>query len=207
MAPVQDPRAWQAALEKAKVELGGHSPYVLAARAGVDFREGSFLLPFFHQVYRVSFPSGEVRDEGGQIPDLWLRIIFLHYLLTADGTPVAGTWIAYRHLPGAELFEGRFVSLAVGSLVRAFGQDLEGFHRAALALGGTPMSRLGDAAYYFLAFPHLPMAAILYRGDEEVPASGNILFDASAPHYLATEDLSYLGSYLVSALRRHARPG
>src|SRR3972149_9947277 len=199
--------AWGQALEKARGELPKHSPYVLGAKSGCDFREGEFLLPFFHRRYRISFPKGEAREEGGGEPAIWLRILFLHYLLTADGTPVAGTWIAYRHLPGAELFEGRFVSLAVGSLVRAFGQDLEGFHRAALALGGTPMSRLGDAAYYFMAFPHLPMAAILYRGDEEGPGSANILFDASAPHYLPTEDLSVLGGYLVSALKSKAPAG
>ena len=197
--------AWGQALEKARGELPKHSPYVLGAKSGCDFREGEFLLPFFHRRYRISFPKGEAREEGGGEPAIWLRILFLHYLLTADGTPVADDWIAYRHLPGAELFEGRFVNMAIRPLVQAFGQDLEGFKRAAEALGGVPMSRTGDAAFYFLAFPHLPMASLLYLGDEEVSPSVNILFDASAPHYLPTEDLSLLGSYLSQALRSHGQ--
>jgi hypothetical protein len=195
--------AWGQALEKARRELPNHSPHVLGAESGCDFREGQFRLPFFHKTYRVFFPEGEVREEGGREPTIWLKILFLHYLLTADGTLVADDWIAYRHLPGAELFEGRFVNMATGPLVHAFGQDLDGFRRAAEALGGVPMSRTGDAAYYFLAFPRLPVACLLYLGDEEVSPSVNILFDASAPHYLPTEDLSYLGSYLSQALMSH----
>jgi len=197
--------AWGQALEKARGELLKHSPYVLGAKSGCDFKEGEFLLPFFHRRYRISFPKGEAREEGGEEPAIWLRILFLHYLLTADGTPVADDWIAYRHLPGAELFEGRFVNMAIRPLVQAFGQDLEGFKRAAEALGGVAMSRTGDAAFYFLALPHLPVACLLYLGDEEVSPSVNILFDASAPHYLPTEDLSYLGSHLSQALRSHKR--
>jgi hypothetical protein len=191
------------ALEKARKELPRRSPYVLGAKSGCDFSEGEFRLPFFHKRYRISFPEGEVREEGGGKPAIWLRILLLHYLLTADGTPVADNWIAYRNLPGAELFEGRFVNMATRPLVRAFGQDLEDFKRAAEALGGAAMSRTGDAAYYFLAFPHLPVACLLYLGDEEVSPSVTILFDASAPHYLPTEDLSYLGSYLSQVLRGH----
>lgn len=197
--------AWGQALEKARGELLEHSPYVLGAKSGCDFKEGEFHLPFFHRRYRISFPKGEAREEGGEEPAIWLKILLLHYLLTADGTPVADDWIAYRHLPGAELFEGRFVNMAIRPLVQAFGQDLEGFKRAAEALGGVAMSRTGDAAFYFLALPHLPFACLLYLGDEEVSPSVNILFDASAPHYLPTEDLSYLGSHLSQALRSHKR--
>jgi hypothetical protein len=124
------------ALEKAREELARLSPRVLAAKSGCDFSEGEFRLPFFHKTYLVSFPGGEAKDETGGQPATWLKIIFLHYLLTADGTAVADSWIAYRHLPGAELFEGRFVNMAVRPLVRAFGKDLEGFKLAAEALGG-----------------------------------------------------------------------
>ena len=63
------------------------------------------------------------------------------------------------------------------------------------------MSRTGDAAYYFLAFPRVPVACLLYLGDEEVSPSVSVLFDASAPHYLPTEDLSHVGMHLSQVLR------
>jgi hypothetical protein len=46
------------------------------------------------------------------------------------------------------------------------------------------------------------MACIYYQGEEGIPSSVNILFDAAAPEYLPTEDLSLLGVYLVNAMRK-----
>ncbi len=161
-------------------------------------------MPFLGRVFCLSFPSGEVAERGtGELPPPWLHLILLHYLLTTDGTPVADSWIAYRHLPGALLFEGRFQGMTVGPLVHAFGHDIEGFRRAGLALGGHHMSRTGDAGFRFMVLPQLPMATILYLGDEEMPASAAVLFDASAPHYLPTEDLSIVGGHLSRELVAH----
>jgi hypothetical protein len=191
--------AWDKAVEQLR-EL---SPYVIAGRSGVSFTANRFELPFFHRLFFIFYPEIRVEEAGEQTPPpRWLQLILLHYLLTADGTPVADRWITYRYLPGAYLFEGRFQSMAIQPLVRAFGQDIEGFKRACLSLGGVPMSRTGDAAFRFLALPCIPVACILYLGDEEVAPSVNILFDSAASHYLPTEDLSYLGSYLSLELQR-----
>lgn len=184
------------ALDRAVALLVQSNPFVLAARSGCIYDGGTFRVPFFNQTYLLSFPQGE----GGALSP-WLRLLLLHYILTADGTAVEEQWISYRHLPGAELFECRFHNLALHSLAQAFARDLAGFSRAGQALGGIAM-RLGDASFRFNAFPRLPLVCIIYQGDEEVAGSANILFDVSAPHYLATEDLAYLGEYLVDTLRR-----
>lgn len=192
---------WQEGLQVALSRLPELSPPVAASRSGCSYERGVFTVPFLDRVFHLSFPSGEATEKGtGQPPPPWLHLILLHYLLTADGTPVADSWITYRYLPGAFLFEGRFQEMAITSLARAFAQDLEGFRRAGLALRGDTMSRTGDAGFRFLVLPRLPMAAILYLGDEEVPGSAAVLFDSSAPHYLPTEDLSIVGSYLSRQL-------
>ena len=177
------------------------SPYIVGAKSGADFREGHFYLPFFNRTISVPIPRGKVTDEKSASIPPYLEMLLLHYLINADGTPVADQWITYRQLPGAALFEGRFNNMAVRSLLQTFGNYLEGFRRAGEAMGGVPMTRTGDAAFRFMALPQLPMAAILYLGDEDVSPSINVLFDASAPHYLPTEDLSYLGVYLSATMR------
>lgn len=192
---------WQEGFQVALSRFPELSPLLAASRSGCSYEKGTFTVPFLSQTYHLAFPSGEATEKkGGAPPPPWLRLILLHYLLTADGTLAADTWITYRYLPGALLFEARFQAMAIEPLARAFGHDLEGFRRAGLALRGDTMSRTGDAAFRFLVLPHLPMAAILYLGDEEVPASAAVLFDASAPHYLPTEDLSIVGSYLSRQL-------
>jgi hypothetical protein len=46
------------------------------------------------------------------------------------------------------------------------------------------------------------MTCIFYQGEEGIPSAVNILFDAAAPNYLPTEDLSLVGVYLVNAMKK-----
>lgn len=190
------------AYQKAIKDMEGINTYIAAAKAGVSFDGGKFTIPFFHRTFLLHHPEVKMEEVGSdQPPSIWLQILLMHYLLTSDGTPTSGMWVTYRHLPGAFLFEQRFNSWAIEPLVQALGKDIEGFRQAALALGGSPMSRSGDAAFRFLALPKIPMGCILYLGDEEVSPSINMLFDGGAYNHLPTEDISYLGIYLSAALR------
>ncbi len=180
------------------------SPLVAASMSGASFDGGRFTMPFFHRSFTVHLPEVKVAEVGSDTPPpRFLEILLMHYLANADGTPVSGMWVTYRHLPGANLFEQRFTNMALRPLLDSFGNDAEGFRQAALSIGGRPMTRTGDAAFRFLALPKIPMGCILYLGDDEMSPSINILFDAVAPHYLPTEDLSYLGLHLSAALRGH----
>jgi hypothetical protein len=192
------------AYENALRDMARLSPNVAAATSGCSFNEGLFTVPFFHRSFSVQFPEIKVSEVGSDTPrPPWLDILLMHYLVNADGTPASGMWIAYRNLPGAHLFEQRFNNMAIRPLLDTFGNDADGFRQAALAIGGMPMTRTGDAAFRFLALPKIPVGCILYLGDNEVSSSINILFDAASPHYLPTEDLSYLGLSLVIELRGH----
>lgn len=191
------------ALEKAIADMKGIVPYAVASKSGTDYDGKKFRIPFFNRVFLVFYPQIGIMEEGKQTPvPQYIQIILLHYLLQSRGIAIADEWIAYRQLPGANLFEGRFIEMAIKPLLRAFDNDLEGFKRAGLALGGIPITRTGDAAFKFLALPKIPMACIYYQGEEGIPSSVNILFDAAAPEYLPTEDLSLLGVYLVNAMRK-----
>ena len=192
------------AYQKAKKDMAGIRPYVVASESGASFDGGKFIIPLFHRTFSIQFPEVKVEEvESDTPPPRWIEVLLMHYLLHADGTPMSAMWITYRHLPDALLFEQRFTSMAMQPLVDRFGNDAEAFRHAALSIGGRPMTRTGDAAFRFLALPKIPMGCILYLGDEEVSSSLNILFDAVAPHYLPTEDLSYLGLYLSIALGGH----
>ncbi|HEY50142.1 MAG TPA: DUF3786 domain-containing protein, partial [Dehalococcoidia bacterium] len=175
----------EAALEKAIEEMKGITPYAVASKSGTDYDGGRFRIPLFNRVFLVHYPDIEIVEEGSAAPvPQFLQIILLHYLLQSTGSPIADEWVAYRQLPGSALFERRFLQMAVTPLLRAFGDDVEAFRRAGESLGGAPMTRTGDAAFRFMALPRLPIACIFHRGEEGIPSSVNILFDASAEHYL-----------------------
>lgn len=190
------------AYRKALEDMALLNPQVAAAKSGASFEDGIFTIPLLNRSFTVSFPESEVREAGSDTPPFkLLEILLMHYLINADGTALSGEWITYRQLPGANLFAQRFTNLVTQPMLESFGDDAAGLSQAALAIGGKPMDRSGDAAFRFLALPKIPVGCILYLGDEEMSPSINVLFDGSASHYLPTEDLTILASLVHSALK------
>jgi hypothetical protein len=198
------------ALEKARQAFPQLDPHEVASKAAVSYEafgpgRGQFIVPFLSHLYQAVWPDGIIRramdQEEAEIPT---RILLLHYLLTADGTPMADHWIAFRNLPGGMGYDAAFQGRANLRLARAFGADCAAFESAARALSGERLS-FGDASFLFRAFPRVWLGVVLYQADDEFPASANVLFDASASHYLPTEDLAVLGGLLAGRLIKKAR--
>jgi hypothetical protein len=204
---------YQGALHKAKAEFSRLDPVEAAARAGVIYAAmgsdaGHVQIAFFGAHYHVHWPSGAaVRDSDQKDADVATRLLLMHYLLTADGTPMASRWIAFRNLPSGLGYDVAFQRRSSAPLVQAFGAPGQGqtsFEVAARMLGGERL-RFGDAAFCFRLLPRVWLAVVLYVSDEEFPASANVLFDAAAEHYLATEDLAVLGGMLTGRLTKAAK--
>jgi len=198
---------YQAAYDKASRDMAALDPVAAAERAGVDYvetgaGEGEFRLPFFGRKYAIAFPSLAASEVGVEKrPSLVTQVLLLHYLITADGAPLAGEWVAFRYLPSGRVYEAAFEGRGPRELGRVFGQDREAFVRAARALDGHEL-RFGDASYSFRPLPRLALACVLWLGDEELPGSAKVLFDAAAGHYLPTEDLAAVGGMLAGHLLR-----
>jgi hypothetical protein len=126
--------------------------------------------------------------------------MILHYLLHAQDTPLSGRLISLKEVPnGGMLFYPAFQKEAIFTCVETFSCDFAGFYQTAEKFGGERTKR-GDAAVCLPAFPKVPVTLILWEGDEELPASGTILFDASVDAFLPVEDIIGLGSYCVHVL-------
>ena len=204
---------YQAALQKAQAEFSRLDPVAAAAQAGVTCTALSsdasqVQIAFFGTHYHVQWPSGAAaRASDQKEPDVATRLLLMHYLITADGTPMASRWIAFRNLPGGLGYDAAFQRRASAPLAQAFGTPGHGqtsFEVAARILGGERL-RFGDAAFCFRLLPRVWLAVVLYVADEEFPASANVLFDAAAEHYLATEDLAVLGGMLAGRLTKTAK--
>ncbi|MDQ1301115.1 MAG: hypothetical protein QG637_1036, partial [Chloroflexota bacterium] len=177
-------------------------------RPHVGICPGGVSVPFFGRPHLVTHPGGAAQainpahaEEAPRDAHVSIQIVLLHYLLTADGTPPAERWLAFRELPDGLFYAQAFAGHAEGLLAEKFGADLARFKQVAEALGGQPLG-LADTAYRFPAFPRLAVAALLWEGDEDFPAQARILFDAHAGHYLPTEDLAGIGDWLAHRLTR-----
>jgi hypothetical protein len=195
---------YKAAIALAVAELQQINPKRLENRTGAHhFVEGGqegLSLAYFGQPRRITWPEVAVTPGGGggeiSLPE---QILILHYLLKASGEPLTGSDIDFRQVPEGGFYWTAFVSRAQKPLLATFGSDLELYAKVAATLGGEPQP-LGDAAARFLAFPRVPITHVLWGGDEEFAPEATILFDATIPGYLPTEDIAALAGASVYRL-------
>lgn len=150
-------------------------------------------LHYLNRAVQVTYPAGEVSLAGSEeeVP-LRDRILVLHYLSQAKGTPPSGRVITYKELPEGTGYFPVFTKRTIKPLLDHFGDD----PRRLLALAGASLggrkADFGDTAVTVDAFGRVPVTLVLWRGDEELPAQGSILFDSNISDYLSTEDVTVL---------------
>ncbi|MFW6126083.1 MAG: DUF3786 domain-containing protein [Chloroflexota bacterium] len=186
-----------------------HDVEELCLRSGATCRRQddriTIAVPYVGRVHRVTLPAVEVSLEGSE-EDVSLvdRILILHYLLQAKGTPLSNTLIGYVELPGGNSYLPTFAKRAIRPLVAHFGDRPERLPEVAVGLGGRPRD-YGDASVTIDAFPRVPITFVVWRGDEEFPPEGNILFDGTVSDYLTTDDINALCGVIVGRLIRLSR--
>ncbi|MBT4501308.1 MAG: DUF3786 domain-containing protein [Gemmatimonadetes bacterium] len=193
--------AWTTAVELAVDELRQVDLEECCSRSGAVWnREDAVLgLSFLNRAYKVRIPEFDVISETGEEAPIREKILLLHYLQTASGTPLKGEWIAFTQVPSGELYLGNFRARSVDRLVRSFdGRETE-LVEMAEALEGVA-GEYGDVSVVLRALPRVPVALVLWRGDEEFPPSGDVLFDATVVDYLPMEDMVVLAEMVASQL-------
>ena len=197
---------YRPALELAQRTLSTLDPSIVAERSGAELLDSDagqeLRLSLLGREYRVPLRDGLVYDAASASPAaVSTTLVVLHYLVTADGSPISREWIAFRSLPGGAIYEQAFRQQCLDPLAAAFGHCPEELRAAAERLGGVEAG-MGDLSYIFHPLPRLPMACVLWLADEELGAEANLLYDATAPHYLPTEDLAAVGRMVAFGLIR-----
>lgn len=201
MTQESGPDQLREARDKALRELKGLDPSWMASRSGASYSyfDKAFKVPFMGEEHAVAFPGGAVSREDGSPPGGAAELIILHYLVGAGGAPVREQWVSYRDLPGARYHEPAFVADVERPLSLGLAGHLESL-RGWRERNARPVDLPGDEAFTWDVLPRVPLLVIFNEADEEFPASARVLFDASAPGYLPTEDLSVLAELAARKL-------
>ena len=192
-------------VEELRAELKEKDPYLLADRTDSKFLDdgsgkGEFQFLFWGREMALSFPEFIVRDlETGKQPGTFEQTLLAYYFNISDGTPEAGSWIAYSELPDGKWYAQAYQGYTGIELARAFKDDLPAFELAATKLGGRKES-LGSSAFAFRVLPRISLLAVCWLGDEDFPTSYKVLFDASIYHHLTTDGCAIVGSALTRKL-------
>jgi hypothetical protein len=201
----EGPQKWLATLlpkvERLRAQLVSREPRLIAQQSGTILENEQLLrLTLWDKEYTITVPDYRVYNADGTEARTDRQVLILMYLHTADGTPPEYRWLRYRELPGGLFYSHAFSGYAEKRLADAFHNQPDAFSHSATRLGGIRLSFGNSESFAFFAMPRIRLAAVLWAGDDDLPSSATILFDAGATHYLPTDVLGALGSQLVSRL-------
>jgi hypothetical protein len=194
---------YQQAFELACLSIKGMNLEERAKKAGAGYEKGGgggkIVIRFFSEPYEIRFPAIEFYSPSKKVVSLVTRILILHYLIRADGSPPAGKWVGYKDIPGGLHYGGVFARRVTEPLLRRFGRSPKLFKEIGIGLGGESAD-VGDASFVLHVLPMISLQYVLWAGDEEFPPSIQLLFDASVDHYLSLEDIVVLGQMSTGRL-------
>jgi len=167
-----------------------------------NFPPAGLLLPFLDEYLLVDRQNRclrrQSRDDWERIDHPLLELVCLLYLLNAGPEPIREKMVSVQELKTGHFFRGPH-ELKIQPLLERYGNDLDGFKRAAEGLGGEILD-LADAAYKLLAFPKVPLYYLLWKGDEEFKPRCSILFDRSIEDHLAADAIWGLVNLVSNSL-------
>lgn len=165
---------------------------------------------YFGLERRVRRDGGEIAFEDGEAPlKTTEKVLVLHYLVNSRPAPLSGRLISFKEIQnGGAMYYPTFKKRAIDPLAEAFSGDPEGLYEAARAIGGS-REALGDAGVAVNIFPLVPVTYVIWKGDDEIAPSGNVLFDSSVSSFLPVEDIvvaASAGTYRLIS-ERHRKSG
>jgi hypothetical protein len=193
-------------IDRLREQIRERDPGAVAGCSGASFELGTLKFRYWDQPLTVTWPGLDVLRADCAPCTIFDQGVALYYLLQADGSPMADAWIGFRDLPSGAFYHQAYQGYTGNLLANAFGLRPADFDTASRALGGWPLPGLGEHAYAFLPLPRIRLAAVLWPGDEELPARASVLFDGAASHYMTTDGLALLGSGLTGRLLRNRPP-
>jgi hypothetical protein len=197
---------YKQALKLASERLSDKYPDRLASLSGATVeqdKEGrtTLVLKALNQEVSIRWPDltfGE-EDAEAEIP-IQQQVLYLHYLWGAsssNGADATGEWISFQEIPDGRFYMDAFQRRAKNPMVTSFGETPDLLLKVAKELYGAVPFDQGDVSVVVRALPLVPIALILWKGDEEFPPEGNVLFDRSIIGILSAEDVAWLSGMVI----------
>ena len=209
MAKIDD---YKEAVRRATTDLREKKPEDIAQASGADFDDSSgsavMTLRFLNKDIEINFPDFRCtyKDSGEEV-SIQQQILILHYLQGAKGNTVSEQWVAYQEIPDGMFYLDAFLRRAKNPMVQAFGNRPELMSELAKKLYNAGPFEHGDVSMVVQAFPYVPVVLILWKGDDDFPPEGNLLFDKSIAEILSAEDIAWLAGMIIYPLIGMANQG
>jgi hypothetical protein len=188
------------------LELDGEET---ARRAKCEYSQdlNRYIIVLLNKEYIVDLPEKQVLSaEDSSQAAFGEELCILAYLINAQDLPVADRLTPAESLPGGQFFFRGLHKLPTEKLEEAFGQYPERLYQV-MGEFGAKRCEFGDASIQLYVLPRVPLAVIIWQGDEEFGPRASILFDQTAAAQLPLDALGMAADLAVRALVKTAAGG
>ncbi|OGP53370.1 MAG: hypothetical protein A2162_06705 [Deltaproteobacteria bacterium RBG_13_52_11b] len=157
------------------------------------------ILPNARKILRVETNDRSVEEALSH----FFHLMVFVYLIEAKESKPSHTWISEKDLQGGGTFFRGPHRLDVSALENLYGRDPEAFLKAGRKLGGSEIL-YGDRGFALEVFPKVPVAYVLWKGDEEFPPRIGVLFDATIQDHFTLDVIWCMVSETTRRLAEHS---
>lgn len=171
-----------------------------------DTESNCFKFKIMGREYTIKHPSAELRDveTGEEIKAYTIKTLILRYLVNSKAVPSFDKDITYKEIPGGLVYYRNFYNRTILKLAKLFSNELENFKENSLIIGAQILNK-GDACCKFEFIDNVFITFVVWQGDDELPASANILFDKNIEYYFNAEDLAVVGDVAIELLKNKGK--
>ncbi len=123
-------------------------------------------------------PAVTIPSRYSAVPEMYC---LLSTYAAADEIPLTGDTLALSEID--PIRRARLAAAECDALLAYAEQDWPALRDRAVPFFGERLAE-GDLGFQLWPLPRIPISLLLWRGDDEFPAGGSLLYDRSAPHYL-----------------------
>ncbi len=173
-------------------------PEEMSARTGIPYENGCFRIRLLGTEYRAAYPAFQPEPE----PPMWeCSLLMIRFLLKGAKAEGTGKYLTFREMPWGEVYDRQFHGRCVQRLARNYGNRPDDFAAAMESLGARKISA-GDAGYEIELTDGFWIRFMIWNGDEEFPASAQILFSDNFAAAFEAEDLVAACDVILGMLKR-----
>ncbi|MBI5778351.1 MAG: DUF3786 domain-containing protein [Planctomycetes bacterium] len=174
----------------------------VAFNSSARLADGILSIELLGETFIISAESGSAsggKDRGknivtssGREPKISEKILLLHYLVTADGSPLTREEATLEHIPGAAFYYPTYKARSIDLIVRRFAAAPAGFIKAVQSIGFNLTREGRQYRFKSLVLPNVPLSFVLWESDnspEPAIETLKVLYDTGITHYLPLEDI------------------
>ena len=171
-------------------ELAAKNPEEIVRRTmcRYDSQNRAYELWVFGAKFRIYPHEMRIEKDEKQVQAFhpFLELFMVHYLLSAKNIEIENEWISEKDMPGGSTFFRGPHAIPTDLISKRFGNDIQAFVKQCTNLNGRPLG-LADSSFVIDIIRGIPVAVLLWTGDEEFPAESKLLFDKTIIDHFALD--------------------